>query len=98
MNSLVHSQLQEIQRQTEALRRAVAGVKSRQALATQDHERLLQEQWRLKKEMATLQRVSDDYDDLMAENKRLDETIGDVRNRLRKVLACTKALVAEYKP
>ncbi len=98
MNPLIQSQLTEINRQVQALRDAVAQANEKDALHAQDQERTQQEQWRYRKEIATLQRIAKDYDALETENDRLTDLNHDVRNRLRRILACTKALTAEFKP
>ena len=97
MNPLVLTQVKEINRQIEALRSALANHKAKLEQTADDRERLLKETWRERKEVATLQRMAQDYDALDAENKHLKETVSELQDRLRQVLTHLKALAAEFR-
>ena len=96
MNPLIKRQLDEIEGNLDALGAALARAKEDSQEGAKEREGLLKDQWRQRKELATVQRITDDYDALEAENARLKETLAQLRERLARVREFTKALQAEF--
>jgi prefoldin subunit 5 len=62
-----------------------------------EHEQLIQEQWRLRKELAALQRIGEQYDTLAETHDRLATRETDVREALQALLKDVKALAGELR-
>jgi len=62
-----------------------------------ERDLLLQDKWRQDKELATLRRISQEYDELMDENALFKARHDAVRERLRAVLVQVRALASELR-
>lgn len=92
MDPMVQAKIEQIEAQLAGLRETLE--KNRTELAKQhgEKEELLQEQWRNRKKMTTLDRVSKEYDALEAENKKYAKERKELRERLAGLLRMTKSL------
>ncbi len=93
-----------VQRQVERVERAVSGVgvairlyQARIDRLVVERDLLLQDKWRQDKELATLRRISREYDELMDENALFKARHDAVRERLRTVLVQVRALASELR-
>ncbi len=92
MDPMVQAKIEQIEAQLAGLRETLE--KNRTELAKQhgEKEELLQEQWRNRKKMTTLDRVSKEYDVLEAENRKYAKERKELRERLQGLLRMTKSL------
>ena len=63
-----------------------------------EKEDLLQEKWRERKRVTTLDRIAKDYDTLDDQNKAYDQERKEIKERLARILRFTKALHNAYRP
>lgn len=96
MKPLVATQLHRIEQELRELQAALQESTEEQQRHSAEREQLLQENWRLKKETSTHQHASQEYESLAVENQQLHSLHAELRARLLKVLAHTKALGAEF--
>lgn len=92
MHPLLEAKIQQLDRQLDALHETLKVRREELAKQHKEKEDLLQEQWRQRKRMATLDRLSKDYDALEAENKRFQSERKRLRDGLRAILKLTKSL------
>ncbi len=95
---MVQRRIEQIDQQLAGLRETLE--KNRAELVKQhtEKEELLQEQWRNKKKMTTLDRISKEYDALQAENRRYAKERKQLRDQLAKLLTLTKSLRNAARP
>ncbi len=96
MKPLVATQVSLIEQGLRDLQAALYEIKEEGHRRNAEREQLLQENWRLKKETSTHQHASQEYDGLLAENQKLQSLHAELRARLLKILAHTKALGMEF--
>ena len=97
MNPLVRAQLKQIELAVAALGDALAGQGEEIAKLQRTREGLQKQVWTRSKEITVLQEAAADYDDLKQAKARLEEKQGLLEERLRKVLAYTRALSEEVR-
>jgi chromosome segregation ATPase len=92
MDPMVQSKIAQIDQQIAGLRETLE--KSRAELAKQhaEKEEMLQDQWRGRKKLTALERVSREYDELQEENQRYAAERKKLRASLAKLLTLTKSL------
>lgn len=92
MDPMVQAKIEQIEAQLTGLRETLE--KNRTELAKQhgEKEELLQEKWRDRKKMTTLNRMSKEYDELESENRKYAVERKELRERLTGLLRMTKAL------
>jgi len=98
MNRLVAKQFDQIDAAISDVRELMAEVREAMQKQQETRDELLMENWGSKKELATLHRMARDYERLESENTKLRGMLDDFRDRLGRVLACTKALRGEFQP
>lgn len=98
MNPLVQTRLEHIQDQLEQLREVLADNDSELRKQHGEKADLLQEQWSQRKEVTTLNRIAQEYDDLEAENEQLRTERSTIREHLGRILTHTKSLHKAHKP
>lgn len=64
----------------------------------EEREETRKEQWRFKKEIATLSRATKEYDELLTENERLRTHREELRAGLKRIVGHTRALLSEHRP
>ena len=97
MHPLVESQLTELTSAITGAEHLVAHLESEIIRLEELRNDLQQEQWRLKKELAALQRLEADYEELNNQNGRLQVVNAELREGLKSLLAQTRALRAEVR-
>lgn len=97
MNPLVTRQLQVIAETIAKLSETLHAGQSHAAQLAEERDRLLQEQWRLRKQISAFQRAAQDYDALADDCNRRHETQVKVLERLEALLKKVKALSAELR-
>ena len=92
MNPILQKQFETLERQVQQLRDVLE--KNAEELQKQHGEKedLLQEKWRQRKELTTLNRIATDYDDVEGENEQYREERKEIREDLSKIMHLTKAL------
>lgn len=94
MNPLIKKQTDQIIELLHCLHDAFRERDEDLRKARDDKERLVQENWRQKKNLAVLQQLSADYDDLQHDYSALQSRQQQLRQRLRKLLTHIRALSA----
>ncbi len=97
MNKLVAQQLKEINRTIDELREAIALQKERAASAAKARDEMQLKFWSQAKEMAVLKQSIESLPALKRENEQYRVLKADFEKRLRDIIACTRALAAEYR-
>jgi len=92
MHPLLANKLRQVESQLADLRETLESNRTELAKQHGEKEDLLQEQWRQRKRMTTLDRLSRDYDDLETENKRFMAERKRLREGLQSILRLTKSL------
>lgn len=98
MNPLLKKKFEHLQRQISELEGV---LQANQADVKQQHtekEDLLQEKWRERKRLTTLNRIAEDYDALDDRNRRYEQERTQIKERLANVLRFTKALHNARRP
>lgn len=92
MNPILQKQFDTLESQIQELRNVLE--RNTDELQKQHGEKsdLLQEQWRQRKQLTTLNRIADDFDDVDEENQRYRDERKEIRDDLAKILQFTKAL------
>jgi hypothetical protein len=98
MHPLLEAKIEQLDRQLDALHETFKASREELAKQHKEKEELLQEQWRQRKHMATLDRLAKDYDALEAENKRFQSERKRIRDGLRAILKLTKSLRNGQRP
>ncbi len=92
MHPLLEKKIEQIDGQLAGLRETLEANRDELAKQHEEKEDLLQEQWRHRKRMTTLDRLAKDYDALEAENKRFRAERKRMRDGLAAILRLTKSL------
>jgi cell division septum initiation protein DivIVA len=92
MDPMVQRKIEQIDQQLAGLRETLEKSRAELALQHQEKEEMLQEQWRNRKKMTALDRVSKEYDALQAENRRYAKERKQLREQLARLLTLTKSL------
>ena len=92
MNPILQKQFENLEQQVQQLRDVLA--KNSEELQKQHGEKedLLQEKWRQRKELTTLNRIASDFDAVDGENEQYREERKEIREDLSKIMHLTKAL------
>lgn len=97
MTPMLKAQISQINAALNTLRSAVTDSNQRTATACQERDKFLKEHWTLRREIATLQRLAEDHDNLIAENQRFREHRSQLRASLERVLNRIKTLSNEFR-
>jgi chromosome segregation ATPase len=92
MHPLLAKKIEQLDAQITELRGTLEANRDELAKQHKEKEDLLQKQWRERKHVTTLERVSKDFDALEAENKRYHAQRKRLRDGLRDILRLTRAL------
>ena len=98
MDPMVQRKIEQIDQQLAGLRETLEKSRAELAQQHQEKEDLLQEQWRNKKKMTTLDRVTKEYDALQDENRRYAKERKQLRDQLARLLTLTKSLRNGLRP
>jgi len=94
MNPLLASKYVQLQEQIAELRAILEANREDVRQQHAEKEELLQEQWRQRKRLTTLNRIAEDYDTVEAENNRYRDERLELRASLKTIISSTKALHA----
>lgn len=97
MNPLVKSYLRQITQATEELGQILSERRQTIDVLKEGRDALQKEVWSRSKEIAVLQESAADYAELRRENEGHRERQAELTERLRKVLAYTRALTEEVR-
>jgi FtsZ-binding cell division protein ZapB len=97
VNPLVQRQVERVEGAVSSVEVAIRLYQARVDRLVVERDLLLQEKWRQDKELVTLRRISQEYDDLMDENALFKARHDAVRERLRAVLVQVRALASELR-
>jgi len=97
MDPMVQSKIEQIDQQLAGLRETLEKNRAELALQHQEKEEMLQEQWRGRKKLTALERVSKEYDALQDDNRKYAAERKQLRDRIAKLLTLTKSLRNAYK-
>jgi len=97
MNRLVAQQLKEINKTLDELKEAVALQKERAAAAEKARQDMQLKFWSQSKEMHVLKQSIEALPELQRENEQFRAVRADFEKRLRDIIACTRALAAEFR-
>ncbi len=92
MNPLLEKKLEQIRGDLGSLREVLEDNRADVVLQHTEKEDMLQDQWRQRKRLTTLNRIAEDYDRLDEQNQTYARERKALRERLRQVLKLTKAL------
>ena len=92
MNPLFQKKLEQIRGDLGTLREVLEDNRADVVLQHTEKEDMLQDQWRQRKRVTTLNRIAEDYDRLDEQNQAYTRERKALRERLRQVLKLTKAL------
>jgi len=97
LNPLVKSYLRQIGQATEELGEILSEHRRTIAIQQDARESLQKEVWSRSKEISVLQEAAANYDELKRENEVRRSREAELAERLRKVLAYTRALTEEVR-
>jgi hypothetical protein len=92
MNPILKKQFDTLDNQIHELRELLERNTSELKKQHGEKSDLLQEQWRQRKQLTTLNHIADDFDDVDEENQRYREERKEIRKDLSKIMQLTKAL------
>ena len=98
MNPLLKKRIEHLRGQLDELREVLEQNRAEVKQQHVEKEELLQEKWRGRKHLTTLNRIAEDYDALDDQNQAYGGERADIRERMTRVLDYTKALQKTYKP
>ena len=96
MNPLIQKQFQDIEDSIDGIRYAFARLQKDAQHQQDQRDKLLQELWSKRKELASLNRLAEDYDSVEAKAQQYEAQKRELRERLRRVLDSLKALRSEF--
>ncbi len=97
MNPLVKNYLRQIEEATAVLAATLAERREAAAIQQEARDALQKEVWSGRKEVSVLRESVSNYDDLKKENETHRAREAELTERLRKVLAYTRALTEEVR-
>jgi uncharacterized coiled-coil DUF342 family protein len=97
MNPLVVQQLKRVDTLLQELRRELDDKNEQLGSVTKSRDELRKEAWGLSKELRVLKDSVGDYPRVKSENEHLKALCADFDERLRRILACTRALTAHIR-
>ena len=92
MNPLLKAQFDAIVQQLDTLETVLEANREDVNRQHEEKEDLLQEKWRQRKHLTTLDRIAKEYDELTAETARYREERGEIRQQLADIVNLSKAL------
>ncbi|HPK00475.1 MAG TPA: hypothetical protein PKW60_13400 [Candidatus Hydrogenedentes bacterium] len=98
MNPNLQKHFDNLDHRLDALEDLLAAVASRTDKAEEARQQALEEQLQQRKQLVTLQHKADAYDSVRTDHENLLRIQQEMRERLRKLLALTKALGTEMRP
>lgn len=96
MNPLIQKRIDTLGRQIDAVETRLTSMADREDAHLAEKEKIQADQWRSKKELTTLNRLAEDYDDLAGRAEAYENERAALRESLTDILTRTRALRAEY--
>lgn len=97
MNRMVAQQLKEIAKTIDELKQAAAVERERFSALAKSRNDLQRKLWSQAKEMHVLGEQIETLPEFKRENDQFQKAKADLEERLRNILACTRALSAEFR-
>lgn len=98
MKPSIREKIDEITLLMDELRAAAVSAVEEINAASERHEEMQKEQWRQRKELATLTRSAEEIAGLQEENSRLRTRVEELRDSLQVLLGSVKSLRNEFRP
>ena len=98
MNPILKNQFDSVRKQLYSLKTVLQENQDELTAQHAEKEELLQEKWRNRKHLTTLERIEGDYDEVEAENERYRKERTEIRDDLNQIVSLTKALHRIQKP
>lgn len=98
MNPILKNQFDSVRKQLYSLKTVLQENQDELTAQHTEKEELLQEKWRNRKHLTTLERIEGDYDEVEAENERYRKERTEIRDDLNQIVSLTKALHRIQKP
>lgn len=98
MKPILQRKIEQILSTIETLRDVLEDNRTELREQHAQKEAMLEERWRQRKEVTTLQRIARDYDELETENATLQRERQELRDHLSNIVKCTKALQEVHRP
>jgi len=95
MNPLIKKRIDHLNAAVDRIEETLEQNRQEVLKQHEEKEELLQEQWRQRKRMTTLNHIAEEYDALEAESRRYAEERRDIRLALTGLLSQTRALRGE---
>ena len=92
MNPLLKAQFDAIVEQLDTLESVLENNRQEVNKQHEEKEELLQEKWRQRKHVTTLDRIAKEYDEVEAENSQYREERTEIRKQLTDIVNLSKAL------
>ena len=92
MNPILQKQFDTLEAQISELREVLEANTLELQKQHVEKSDLLQEQWRQRKQLTTLNRIADDFDGVDEKNQRYREERKEIRDDLSKIMNLAKAL------
>ena len=92
MNPILAKKIEIVEEQVQALSELLQGWNADRRKALDSNEKMLKDKWRDQKEINTLRRANDEYDDLLADHENVLESHERLQERLTVLLSFSKAL------
>lgn len=96
MNPLLQKRIETLSRQIDAIETRITAMAERETTLLAEKEEIRTEQWRNKKELTTLNRIAEDYDEIAARAEAYEKERAVLRASLTEILTRTRALRTEY--
>ena len=98
MNPILQKQFETVKNQLASLQSILEDNAEEVAKQHSEKEELLQEKWRQRKRVTTLERIEDDYDAVEDENNKYRAERLEIRDSLTQIVQLSKALHRMQKP
>ena len=98
MNPILKKQFDSVKSQIDALHSVLEENQEELSKQHAEKEELLQEKWRIRKRLTTLERIESEYDVVQGESKKYREERGHIRESLNAIVSLSKALHRTQKP
>lgn len=92
MNPILKKQFDSVRNKLDSIKDVLENNQVELKKQHAEKEDLLQEKWRNRKHLTTLERIEEDYDSVEEENNRYREERSEIRNSLNQIVSLSKAL------
>ncbi|MFP6583303.1 MAG: hypothetical protein VCD00_12220 [Candidatus Hydrogenedentota bacterium] len=92
MNPILQAQLNTLTDQLDTLQSVLETNREDVNKQHEEKEAMLKKEWEQRKEVTTLNRIADDYDEVDETNKQYKQEREEIRQKLNEIVLLTKAL------